>query len=322
MGMQGDNIDVVYRYMKSAFNGLEGSGLETKQKEELEEYLETKIGQFEEAALSLIFDRRTFFTKTKFGNPGTISEFVGDMVMSSLIAYSKENPSPNMLSGKIAWKIMPHIEYDSIVSGEIKFGNQRYTRNGGLVNLLFHMQTETIPGIDYWENIAKNEDFVVFYYKALKLLNSPDAKGLIPNVVAAHFKNYGKELRFSMTHTLKNEFGNPWGDFLDANKPKNYFGNKLTEAGIKKAPETIKILNDGQVIILSSYKSQDSQAHLRIVHIDERVNEFSFVFNHAIQNIPNSIPQYLRSDILNMITGFQTTTEKYREYLISSEIKN
>jgi len=314
-----DGVRIFYDKLRRGLHDLVKAGnIKTQEKKRIEGILMERLDQFEIAILSLIFDKEIFFTKTKYGNAGTLSELVGSMAVNAI--NTRRFQSPNQASGKIAELVMPHIEYDAIVSGELTFDDtRRFSYNQSLLGLLFSSRTDVVPHIDYWRNLQQNEDFIMLCYDVLKELGDRNAPQLIPKAVANYVKRFGiADLgqNFWVKARLRHEFGYPWSDFLkDSNNEfQAVFSSDLHKTSIRKPPETIKLFSDGSALILSSYTILDGYAEVGLVHVDGKLNLHSFRVDLSNPLIPTNIPK--ATSVLKMIREYQRITSQYGADLI------
>lgn len=275
-----------------------------------------KLDQFEKAALSLIFDKGIFFIKTKYGNQNTISKLVGTMLISMM--KDDNYPSPNRQSGKLADLITPHIEYDAVLSGEVQFKDrQRFVYNRNLLELLLSVRTKSIPPLEYWRNLQRNNDFVPFCYDAFKAIKLPEARQLIPRILATYLSVTSvAQLRrdFFFISMLHQEFGNPLSDFLEnpINQFQTAFSSDLNNTSIRKTPNTVRLIRGGQIVILSSYTVMDGETEVTVVYVDDKVNEYKFRIDADNPTIPAEFHDAARRTALRMIKDYRRFTEQYK----------
>ncbi len=294
----------------------DAANIPAEEKKQIEKTLIERLDQFEQAALSLIFDKDIFFIKPKYDIRNTICELVGTMLISMM--RDNNYPSPNRQSGKLADLITLHIEYDAILAGEVRLTDrQRFVYNRNLLELLLSARTETTPPLDYWRNLQRNDDFVPFCYDALKAIKLPEARQLIPKLLAAYLKNFSvAQLRrdFFFISMLREEFGHPLLDFLKdpTNQFQTVFFSDLHNTSIRKTQETVRLLRGGQIIILSNYTALDGEAEVGIVYVDDKVNEYKFRIAARSPTVPLQIPDAARRTALRTIRDYQRFTEQYR----------
>mgnify|MGYP001604759308 FL=1 len=170
--------------------------------------------------------------------------------------------------------------------------------------------------MDYWRNLQSNPDFIVTCYDALRELKVPEARQLIPKVLTRYLQNGVDAARkdFWLVSRLRQEFGDPWSVFLD--DPKNGFESiflsDLNKTSIRRSPRTVRLVQEGQTVILSSYTAVNGEAEVEIFYIDDKVNEYKFRININKPRIIPDIPEVARIAALRTIREYQRATQQYK----------
>ena len=203
-----------------------------------------------------------------------------------------------------------------------------YKYNTQLLELLFNVQTEKIPGLEYWITLQRNQDFINFSYFALKKANDPNAKQLIPRMVAVHHKNYGKDPRrdvafgpnYYLFELLKKEFWDAYSQFLD--DPSNEYRTTIraiTDTPLE-APEVITFI-EGNILLLSSYKPVNGMAEIRVVYINDKIQEYTLRTNPKNPEFGKEIPSELHNHLGVMVKGFDTFRIGYLTHIATVKAK-
>ncbi|UCD04137.1 MAG: NAD+ synthase [Candidatus Woesearchaeota archaeon] len=142
-GYDEDEIENIYRFIINAHD---------KFPEDIRPY----VNNFEDAALDIILDEKTFFTKSKYGHPNTIGEYIGQSLAFELTYHDEVTRSPNMRDGTIAKKIIPHIKLNNIA--EIADDEKKIVHQNYLVRLLDKVKTYETPGEKFWDEFKKSRE--------------------------------------------------------------------------------------------------------------------------------------------------------------------
>lgn len=308
------SITHIYKYLTKGISSIDATELEPDQKAYLKKLLIDRTDLFEDATLSLLFE---------FGRLG---EFDRDALISALV---NADPSPSRASGKLAERVIPQIDYDSIVQGGIRFGDSRYRHNTSLLGLLFEVQTGNIPGLGYWKKLQCNDDFINLAYYSLKGAKDPAAKKLIPRMVAAHHRNYGSETdrhkkfwaNLYFFGILEKEFGDAYSQFLA--DPSNEF-----ETTIKSIPQTpikapvpeVVAFVKGSILMLRSHRTKETGSEIDVVYIDDKIHDYNLIVNSRNPDFGEQIPRELHAPLAKMVRRFEMFRKEYLSHLV--EIKS
>jgi hypothetical protein len=120
---------------------------------------------------------------------------------------------------------------------------------------------------------------------------------------------------------VKSEFGgSAYDKFLEdpASEFQTELKGNIQNTPLKK-PTTLKVYDDGQLLLLRSFAPKDDSAIIDLVHIDRRIWEYSFKANPNNPDIRLKLGSPQKNDLAQMITGFQQFRREYFDYL--SQVK-
>ena len=182
-GMWGDGFPGLYKTLVGIAN------LGGVEKQKLKPVLD-RISFFEEAAIEIILDRGIYFTKTRSGNKGTASEFVGMMVNIPM------RNSPLAKDGRYIDRVMQAIKYEDIVKGRLnpedgqtvgfKIAPKDMQTVGyqiDLLQLLHTVQTPDKPGREYWHKLQRNPAFIDLCYQVAVWDKDPETDNLLCQIL-------------------------------------------------------------------------------------------------------------------------------------------
>lgn len=246
-----------------------------------------KIGIFEEGGLEILLDEASYNLKTKNGNEGTLSEYVGYMVQSAL--FSEE--SPHVRSGRYVESVKGAIRVKDILTGKINEDNKNVLRHQeGLLQLLHtvsrYCDEKRIPA-SYWASIAANPNFLRTAYIILREEKDASTDQMLASLIKqTHEEVKGDitKLEDSMESFVQMHFrDDAYKRFLD--DPKNRY-NQLFPLGIcgdlgDKVPRTNRFLAGPHIIVMTGYFKQSSGVRVTYADVTDKVEHREILFDKA-----------------------------------------
>lgn len=114
---------------------------------------------WDDAIVDIVCDKSSFFTKTKTGNTGTLSEFVGTMVL----ADTTLGESPNLIAGKYRDRFLSALDYKGIIEGKYTVDDENpFWYQQTVLQFLYDGQGPNKLAPSFWKGIEANPDFIFF----------------------------------------------------------------------------------------------------------------------------------------------------------------
>ena len=317
----GDGYGKLYKTLVGIAN------LEGVEKQKLKPILES-IAFFEEAGLEIILDRDLYFTKTRSGNKGTASEFVGMMVNIPM------SNSPIVKDGRYVDRVIQAIKYKDIVEGRLNpEDGQTVGYQQDLLRLLHTVQTPDKPGREYWHRLQRNPAFIDLCHQVAVWDKDPEADNLLCQMVAREWKTANgdlEEFKESMiTFKVSNHFyGKTARDkFLaePANEYKEVMSHELARLRVNFPSEDV-YLPGPRIVVITDYVRDGDNTQVGYVEIsdgmnsDFNINRKNITLDMKLMQTPG-VPEDVGKALLDMATNLESFMSTYHSYHDTAKAK-
>lgn len=298
--------------------------IESAQREKIHEL----VGYWDQAALEIITDQALFHTKTKTGNEGRLSEYLGTSVLFNL----HPRRSPLAKDGRYLPPVLQAVRYKDIVEGRITLNDKlTHQHQKELLLLLSHLEgPQRQLGQDYWREIEKNPDFIAASYFTAVRYGFDNRNDLLCKLLAHEWERAKvSEIKYSWEIRTIGLIGTQFEGrtIYDRFKARNqqeidtFFGQgkELHNYGIKRAKDE-EVIED-TIVMLLDYEKRNDKVEIELAIVNPRRYEEKRIVFQPGENATLGLEAELEPAVFRLVDGFEQFLALYQEKLAEQKNK-
>ncbi len=276
------------------------------------------VSLFEHAALDIILDQETFFTRTEMGNPGTLSEFVGKMVLVSMLFPE----SPFVKNGDYLDRVMAAVRYDDIINCRITGENPRDVEHQEVLLALSRRLQAHAPKVDgaYWKSIRQNPAFIGISYRLAHRDKDPDADTLLPLLLKDAYRKADNDLRkfeWMVSSIIYSHFlgQTAYEKFLadPANEYQATLGGNMSRTELQ-TPKCRIYLPGPSIALVTAYTKTADRGYVEYLHVADRIEQRQTLLDFKSRTASAATGE-LADHLIRCVDNFELFAVAYKSHI-------